>query len=343
MTFGAVFEDKELELLFSQVTLPLKKKTPFGLKKKKVIVIAGPTAVGKTHLSLRIAQAAGGEIISADSMQVYRGMDIGTAKISIQERGNIRHHLIDSREVQEEYNVVQFYHEAHQALNEVFARGHMPIVVGGTGFYIHALLYGPPSGPPSTKEIRAELEEELEKQGAEALYERLKKIDPDYAVTITQRDKHKIIRALEIIALTHQKVSCFSKSAQGEVEDYDFRCWFLHLPKDILYQKIEARCDQMLASGLIEEVQQLKEEGLCENRSASQAIGYRQTLDFLNSKQSQEDFEKFVVDFKKASRRYAKRQFTWFRKEPLFRWIDMSSLSEDVVVEMLLQDYEISF
>ncbi len=228
MTSEAVFSDKELELLFSHFNLPLKKKTPFGVKKKKVIVLAGPTAVGKTRLSLRMAEPLAGEVISADSMQVYRGMDIGTAKVSIEERDKIRHHLIDSRELHEEYNVVQFYHEAHQALSEIFARSHVPLVVGGTGFYLHALLYGPPSGPPSVPHVREGLEGEMEKHGAEALYERLRALDPDYAVTITQRDKHKIIRALEVIALTHQKVSAFSKCIPKEVEDYDFRCWFIY-------------------------------------------------------------------------------------------------------------------
>lgn len=343
MTSEMVFEDKELELLFSQFTMPLKKKTPFGIKKKKVIVIAGPTAVGKTHLSLKIASVAGGEVVSADSMQVYRGMDIGTAKVGIQERVETRHHLIDSRDLQEEYNVVQFYHEAHQALNEIFARGHVPIVVGGTGFYIHALLYGPPNGPPSTKEIREGLEEEMLKRGADILYDRLHKLDPDYAVTITQRDKHKIIRALEIIALTHQKVSCFSKATPGEMEDYDFRCWFIHLPKEVLYPRIEKRCDEMITQGLVEEVRTLMNEGLKENRTASQAIGYRQCLEFLGSAQTKEDWERFVIAFKQASRRYAKRQFTWFRKEPLFRWINLQETSEDVAMEMILQDYELSF
>lgn len=343
MTSDIVLGDKELEFLFSQFTLPLKKKTPFGMKKKKVIVIAGPTAVGKTHLSLRIAAASGGEVISADSMQVYRGMDIGTAKVSFEERSRVRHHLIDSREIQEEYNVVQFYHEAHQALEEIFARGHTPIVVGGTGFYIHSLLYGPPGGPPSAPGIREGLEGEMEKRGAEPLYDRLKQLDPDYAVTITQRDKHKIIRALEIMALTHQKVSTFSRAVPSEIEDYDFRCWFLYFPKEILYPKIEGRCDQMIASGLVDEVRRLQQEGLKENRTAAQAIGYRQCMEFLDSSQTEEDWNRFIISFKQASRRYAKRQFTWFRKEPLFRWLNLGETSEEVALEMILQDYELSF
>jgi tRNA dimethylallyltransferase len=341
MTYGAVFEDKEQGLLFADVTLPLKKKTPPGLVHKKVIVIAGPTAVGKSRLGLRIAKAIGGEIVSADSMQVYRGMDIGTAKVKPEELNAVRHHLIDSREIQEEYNVVQFYEEAHQAIKEILARGRVPIVVGGTGFYIHALLYGPPSGPPSTEHIRANLEQELEMHGAEMLYDRLRQLDPDYAVTITQRDKHKIIRALEIIALTNQKVSSFSRETPHEVEDYDFRCWFVYFPKEILYKRIEERCDHMIQEGLIDEVRKLEKEGLRQNRSAAQAIGYRQALEFLDGPQTEKDWARFVSAFKQASRRYAKRQFTWFRKETLFHSLNMSEVLEEVVLEMILQDYEI--
>jgi tRNA dimethylallyltransferase len=326
----------------SSFTLPLKKKLPPGSKKKKIIVIAGPTAVGKTKLSLIIARAIGGEIISADSMQVYRGMDIGTAKVKPEERGRIPHHLIDSRELSEGFNVVDFHTEALLALKEIFARGHVPIVVGGTGFYLHALLYGPPSGPPSVPMMRMKLEEEMNEHGAEALYERLRTLDPEYAVTITQRDRHKIIRALEIISLTHQKVSGFTRSPAAE-EEYDFRCWFLYMPKEVLYPRIELRCDQMIESGLLDEVRRLEGEGLRQNSSASQAIGYRQCLDFLSSPQTKEDWERFVIAFKQASRRYAKRQFTWFRKEPLFRWLDVNQLPPDLAAEMIIQDCELSF
>ncbi len=324
-------------------TLPLKKKLPPRSGKKKVIVIAGPTAVGKTKLSLLIAQAIGGEIISADSMQVYRGMDIGTAKVKPEERGGIPHHLIDSRELSDSFNVVDFHTEALLALHEIFAKGHLPIIVGGTGFYLQALLYGPPSGPPSVPSLRMQLEEEMKEHGAEALYERLCTLDPEYAVTITQRDRHKIIRALEIIALTHQRVSLFRRSPAEYEEEYDFRCWFVYMPKEKLYPRIELRCDQMIEEGLVDEVRLLEKEGLRQNLSASQAIGYRQCLDFLDSAQTKKDWENFVSAFKQASRRYAKRQFTWFRKESLFRWLDIEQLSLDMAAEIIIQDCELSF
>jgi len=334
------FEDKELQSLLNPFAIPLRQKIPTHQRKKRIIVLAGPTGVGKTQISLMIARAIGGEIVSADSMQVYRGMDIGTAKVKPEERGSVRHHLIDSRDLDETFNVVDFYNEAVQGFHEIFARDHVPVVVGGTGFYIHALIYGPPKGPASVLEVRQKIEKEMDEQGALALYDKLKGLDPEYAQTITFRDRQKIVRALEIISLTHQKVSFFERSIEVSRE-YDFRCWFLYMPKEVLYPRIEARCDAMLAEGFLEEVRGLQEEGLGQNASASQAIGYRQALDFLKTAQSADDWAQFVAEFKQATRRYAKRQFTWFRKEPLFRWLNVDHVGIDHAVEMIIQDYEL--
>jgi tRNA dimethylallyltransferase len=276
-------------------------------------------------------------------MQVYRGMDIGTAKASLEERERIPHHLIDIRDISESFNVVDFYTEAMLAVEEIFDRGHIPVIVGGTGFYIHSLLYGPPAGPSSVHKVRMDLEEEMRQVGPLVLYEKLKHLDPDYAASITQSDRHKIIRALEIISLTNRRVSQFPKETSRNQENFDFRCWFIHVPREILYPRIEMRCDKMIADGLIEEVKRLSREGLKNNCSASQAIGYRQCLEFLDSLQGQAEWDRFVSEFKTASRRYAKRQFTWFRKEPLFRWLDTSRLTRETAAEMILQDYEMSF
>ncbi len=335
-------EEQELQKLLAQIPLPLKQRSPNASKKKKVIVLSGPTAVGKTRLSLIIAKALGGEIVSADSMQVYRGMDIGTAKISEEEKNGIRHHLIDVRNLNERFSVMDFYNEGHKVIRDILLRGKVPVVVGGTGFYIPALLFGPPQGPPSVPEVRSRLEKEIEKDGTEVLYERLKQADPEYAKTITGADRHKIIRALEIISLTSKKVSDFPKMENKEIP-YDYRCFFLYTSKEILYQNIEMRCDEMIAAGLIDEVRNLDKQGLRKNSSASQAIGYRQCLDFLDSQGSPGDFEVFVAAFKRASRRYAKRQFTWFKKEPLFRWLSVENLPIDRVAETIIQDYELSF
>ena len=335
-----VFEGPKIQGFNNPFNLPLKERSPIFHKKKRIIVIAGPTGAGKTQLSLMIARAIGGEVVSADSMQVYRGMDIGTAKITPQERGSIRHHLIDSRDLDETFNVVEFYNEAMQAFKEIFARDHVPIVVGGTGFYIHSLIYGPPCGPASVPEVREKLEHEMDSLGSLNLYERLQKLDPEYAASITFRDRHKIVRALEIMALTNNKVSFFEKSCHISHE-YDFRCWFTYMPKEILYPKIEARCDKMITDGFLQEVKQLDQEGLRQNRGAAQAIGYRQCLDFLDSPQTVGDWSQFVETFKQSSRRYAKRQFTWFRKEELFRWVDIAAMGPDHTAEMIIQDYEL--
>lgn len=336
---GTAFGNKELQSLINPFTVPLGQKIPSVPKKKKVIILAGPTGVGKTKVSLLIAQALGGEIISADSMQVYRGMDIGTAKVKPHERGKIRHHLIDSRDLDETFNVVDFFHESEQAFREIYARDHVPIVVGGTGFYIHALIYGPPKGPASVPDVRRKLEEEMTEKGSLFMYERLKELDPDYAATITFRDRHKIIRALEIMTLTNQKVSFFERGTLP-AQEFDFRCWFLYMPKEILYPMLDQRCEKMVSDGFLEEVKRLDLEGLRQNTSASQAIGYRQCLEFLKTAQSSDDWLHFLENFKQASRRYAKRQLTWFRKEPLFRWMNVHKTGIDNAVEMIIQDYE---
>src|SRR3984957_11487130 len=343
MGSGLTFEDKELQILLTHFTLPQKQKLNPHSKKKKIIVIAGPTAVGKTQLSLIIAKAIGGEIISADSMQVYRGMDIGTSKASREEREWVQHHLIDSRDLDESFNVVEYYQEASQAIKEILDRGAVPIIVGGTGFYIHSLIYGPPSGPPSDPSLRKILEDEMESKGTQIMYDKLQELDPQYASTITQNDRHKIIRALEIISITRIKVSDQPAVSSENTENYDFRCWFVYLSKEVLYPRIEMRCDRMIAEGFLEEVERLKKEGLSKNSTASQAIGYRQCLEYLHSDRSQEDWERFVEASKQASRRYAKRQFTWFRKEPLFRWLNIEKLSLENVAELIIQDYELSF
>ncbi len=340
---GLTFEDKELQILLTHFALPQKQKLGPHSKKKKIIIIAGPTAVGKTKLSLFIAKAIGGQIISADSMQVYRGMDIGTAKPTLEERRTVHHHLIDSRDLDETFNVVEYYHEACQAIKEIFDKGAVPIIVGGTGFYIHSLIYGPPSGPPSEPGLRKTLEAEMASKGTQTMYEKLKELDPDYALTITQKDRHKIIRALEILAITGQKVSELPPVSSDNSENYDFRCWFVYIPQESLYPRVEMRCDKMIAEGFLEEVKRLEKEGLRKNSSASQAIGYKQCLKYLDSPQSQEDWDHFIDSFKQASRRYAKRQFTWYRKEPLFRWLNIDKLPIEIAAETLIQDYEQSF
>lgn len=329
-----------MKSVLSRQPIPQKQKIPIEAKKKRVLVLAGPTAVGKTQLSLSLAGTLGGEIISADSMQVYRGMDIGTAKASAEERTLIAHHLIDVCDISESFNVAEFYSQSQEAFRDIIIRDNVPLVVGGSGFYIHGLLYGPPVGPPSQKEVRELLDRQMRDLGPEVLYERLQMFDPQYAATISEFDRHKIIRALEIMALSEKRVSDFPKSDRLMEQEYDFRCWFLYYPRERLYPRIEKRCEEMIHKGFLQEVEALEKKGLRDNPSASQAIGYRQALHFLASSKTTQDYERFLSDFKKASRHYAKRQFTWFRKEPLFRWLNLEEYPIEQLKELILQDFE---
>lgn len=343
MSSGTSLEKEEMEKLYLGLALEAQKQIAFSLHhpKKRIIVIAGPTGVGKSAFALKLAEAVGGEIISADSMQIYNGMDIGTSKPTRIERKQVPHHLIDIRHVTESFNVVDFYYEARHCCQVILGRDNVPIVVGGSGFYIHALLYGPPNGPPSVPELRKTLEDEMVQAGSDALFERLRHLDPQYASTITKNDKQKVVRALEIITLTGKKVSKLSWAGRVKPLNYDFHCWFLHRPREHLYQRIEKRCDKMLEDGFLEEVEKLEKEGLRSNSSASNAIGYRQALEYLTTKKTEADYIKFVESFKKASRNYAKRQLTWFNKErePLFRWLDLEAHDYEVAIDIIQQDY----
>lgn len=342
MPCETTLEKKEIERIFIGFAVEAQKQLTDSLpeQKKRVIILAGPTGCGKSSFAIQLAKNIDGEIVSADSMQVYKDMDIGTAKPSQKERELIPHHMIDIRHITEPFNVVDFYYEARQAFQQIHSREKVPIVVGGAGFYIHSLLYGPPAGPPSVPEVRKALEEEYDKLGAEALYQRLQQLDLHYANGITKNDKQKIIRALEIIALTGKMVSKLSWKGRHKPQNYDFRCWFLYRPREHLYHLIDKRCLKMIDEGLLDEVQNLIQEGLLTNPSASQAIGYRQAIDYLNTLQTRADYNKFFDSFKRASRNYAKRQHTWFAKEPMFNWIDMDLHDSEVIMDLISKDYE---
>lgn len=324
-------------MTFNLGTLPKPIRVASFVAENGVIVIAGPTAAGKSSFAIELAKKIGGEIVSADSMQVYRGMNIGTAKVTAEEMQGIPHHLVDVCEIKDSFTVVDYYNRALEAIRGILKRGKVPIVVGGTGFYIHTLIYGPPMGPPSNASVRKLIEDDLKNLGPSIMYERLKERDHDYAATISPGDRQKIVRALEIIELTQQKVSDFPKFRSHEKgSEFTFRCFFLFYPREILYERIEERCDQMIEQGFPEEVERAEKNGLRSNLSAAQAIGYRQYLEYLDSNHRDEDWQHFVWAFKQASRRYAKRQFTWFRKEPLFTWIDLDLYEPHEVLKIIL-------
>lgn len=344
MSEQSIIEKEQMEKIFLGFATEAQKQLPraFEKNRKKVIVLAGPTACGKTEFSISLANAMGGEIVSADSMQVYRGMDLGTAKATFEQRQIVPHHLIDTRDLIDSFNVVDFFFEGRLACKEIIERENIPIVTGGSGFYLHSLIYGPPSGPPSIPEVRQAIEERLERLGAEHLYEELRQQDPQYAATITKFDKQKIVRALEIMSITGKKVSKLGWRTKRTPQTYDFRCWFLYRPKPSIYRRIEQRCDIMLEQGFLAEVEKLLEAGqILQNSSASQAIGYRQAIEYLDTARTDEDYEKFVKDFKQASRNYAKRQYTWFKREPLFRWVDMDVVPPDAIMKMIQDDYDL--
>ena len=330
-----------IEKILSQVAKAVETNLQelFSTESRKVIILAGPTGTGKTKLSIQLAQLLGGEIISADSAQVYRGMDIGTAKISKDEQQGVVHHLIDIRNVDEPYNVFDFYHDAKACCLEIQKRGRVPIVVGGTGFYLHTLIYGPPQGPGKSEEVRKKLYDDYEKCGIEPLFDRLAEFDPQYASTIGKYDIHKVLRALEIITISGMPVSSFEWKDRTPDATFQFCPWFLYRERAELYPILDQRSLDMIHKGLIEEVKKLEELGLSSNKQASQAIGYKQTLEYLRSEKTAKDYELFVSKLQAATRQLAKRQFTWFRKEPLFKWLDVGSMSEEMILNTIISDF----
>lgn len=303
---------------------------------RTVVLLAGPTGAGKTAVSLELAPMIDGEIISVDSMQVYRDMDIGTAKVAKNVREVVPHHLIDICHVQETFSAVDFYYQATQACHNILNRNKIPILVGGSGFYFHTFLSGPPEGPSPDYELRGQLAEYAAELGITALYQELSERDPVYAQTITKHDKNKIIRALEIIHISGKKVSdhTWNSTVHGS-QEYDCLGWFLSPPKDVLCDTIEGRCEQMLASGLVDEVCCLMDQGLLENPSASKAIGYREWIPFIERGYPDSLYETTKAQFISNSIKYVKKQRTWFKRYPIFRTVSTLGLSARAIAEQI--------
>ena len=287
--------------------------------KPQVIVLTGPTAVGKTAASIGLAKAIGGEIISADSMQVYRHMDIGSAKITTEEMNGVPHHLIDVLDPTENFNVVTFQTMAKAAMEEIYDKGHIPIIVGGTGFYIQALLYDIDfTEEEDATAYREELEQLAKERGGDYLYEQLQQVDPEGAAAIHPNNIKRVIRALEYYRNTGGKISEHNEESRKKESPYDFRYFVLDMERKKLYERIDKRVDIMIEQGLVSEVEKLRDMGLTRDMVSMQGLGYKEILDYLDGTIS---LEEAIYRIKRDSRHFAKRQLTWFRRERDVIWI----------------------
>lgn len=305
--------------------------------KQPLIILTGPTAVGKTKASIQLAKKLNGEIISADSMQVYRHMDIGSAKIRAEEMQGITHHLIDILEPDEEFHVVRFQQLAKHAMQDIYARGKIPIVVGGTGFYIQALLYDI-DFTENEEDIgyRKELEHLAQKKGAQYLHDMLRRVDPKSAGEIHANNIKRVIRALEFYRQTGSRISEHNEQERKKESPYDFCYFVLTDERSRLYERIDLRVDQMLKDGLVDEVRFLKEKGYTREMVSMQGLGYKEILDYLDGKCS---LEEAVYILKRDTRHFAKRQLTWFRRERDVIWLNKQDdlYDDDKLQERMLQ------
>lgn len=295
--------------------------------KRPLIVLTGPTAVGKTALSIQLAKKIGGEIISADSMQVYQYMDIGSAKIREDEMDGVPHYLVDVLKPEEEFHVVRFQEMAKKAMEKIYANGHIPIIVGGTGFYIQALLYDIDfTGSDSDPAYRSELERYADEYGINALHEKLHAIDPESADSIHANNVKRVIRALEYYHLTGEKISVHNARERAKESPYDYRYFVLNDKRDNLYRRIDLRVDQMMDEGLLQEVTRLKEMGYHRGMVSMQGLGYKEILSYLDGEIS---LEEAVYEIKRDTRHFAKRQITWFKRERDVIWVNKDEYGYD--------------
>lgn len=295
--------------------------------KQPLIILTGPTASGKTALSVELAKRIGGEIISADSMQVYRYMDVGSAKVTTEEMDGVPHHLIDVLDPQDSFNVVTFQEMAKEAMEKIYANGHIPIVAGGTGFYIQALLYDIDfTDNDGDMEYRHHLEELAKEQGAEVLHSMLKEVDPPSAEAIHANNVKRVIRALEFYKKTGQRISDHNEEERQKESPYNFAYYVLNMDRATLYDRIDLRVDKMIEAGLEEEVKQLKGMGCTRDMVSMQGLGYKEILDYLNGELS---LEEAVYILKRDTRHFAKRQLTWFKREKDVTWVTQENFGFD--------------
>lgn len=304
-------------------------------KKPPLVILTGPTAVGKTALSIALAKAVNGEIISADSMQVYRHMDIGSAKITSEEMQGVPHYLINILEPTEDFNVVIFQQKCREAMTGIYERGRIPILVGGTGFYIQAVLRDIDfTENPEDTGYRAELEQRARAQGKEALHAELAQIDPASAEAIPAGNVKRVIRALEYFRLTGEKISVHNERERSRERAYNACYFVLNDDRAKLYERIDRRVDRMLEQGLVDEVCTLRKMGCRRGQTAMQGLGYKEILDYLDGFCT---LEEAVATIKQETRHFAKRQLTWFRREEDVIWVDRTAFPEDGQDQAMLE------
>ena len=306
--------------------------------KKPLIVLTGPTAVGKTSLSIALARAVEGEIIYADSMQVYKHMDIGSAKIKKEEMEGIPHYLIDVLEPDEEFHVVRFQEMAQEAMKEIYSKGKIPILTGGTGFYIQAVVKDIDFSQDTEKSsVRERLENLAQEKGGEYLHELLAQRDPESAEKIHPNNIKRVIRALEYYELTGEKISLHNEREGEKVSPYNTAYFVLNDHRERLYEKIDRRVDQMLDEGLVEEVRRLAQMGYTRDMVSMQGLGYKEILAYLEGEYS---LEEAVYVLKRDTRHFAKRQLTWFRREKDVIWVNKPDFDYDdkKILEYILEN-----
>ena len=305
--------------------------------KQPLIVLTGPTAVGKTSLSISLAKAVNGEIISADSMQVYKKMDIGSAKIRPEEMQGIPHYLVDVLEPEEEFHIVKFQQMAKKAMEDIYSRGKVPILVGGTGFYIQAVTKDIDfTEAQQENDYRKELEVLAEEKGGEHLHDMLRKVDPVSADAIHAHNVKRVIRALEFYHQNGSPISAHNEEQKQHESPYNLAYFVLNMPRELLYERIDLRVDQMMKEGLLEEVTRLKDEGCHRGMVSMQGLGYKEILAFLDGEYP---LEEAVRVLKRDTRHFAKRQLTWFRREQEVTWVnkDQFAYQEDKILDYMLE------
>jgi len=302
---------------------------------KPLVILVGPTAVGKTAASIGLAKALNGEIISGDSMQIFKGLDIGTAKISQSEMDGVVHHLIDIKEPWESFSAAEFKRLADEAIADIHSRGKLPIIVGGTGFYINSVLYEYHFGEAETDEAyRAQLQQYLELYGNEALWQLLLEKDPVSAERLHSNDTKRVMRALEVLHVTGIPASKRQNTVDRQTMRYDAVYIALNLPREILYQRINHRVEQMMAEGLEQEVRNALAQGVPQDALSMTSLGYRQMIQYFNGEIS---LERAVELIQRDTRHFAKRQLTWFRHDPNIQWVDKDGKTDAQIQQELLK------